>query len=150
MCLIINCTYHPQIGFNVPDALKANEDILVYKLLFYLKNKEYITSVRGYSIKFKFNKFVYNTRLRTKYLYSIFGSLVGYSVQDGLHAYIKSPVKISSEFHYAIIPKGSHFYIGENNDIVSDQLIIYKRKPWWFIFKKPISVDNYIEKYIQK
>lgn len=56
-------------------------------------------------------------------------------VSEGIHAYTKMPKKTCleytwphCEFHKAIIPKGSYYFVDEvNNEIVADKMIIFKK-----------------------
>jgi hypothetical protein len=146
MCLYLNPTYHRLDEEEKP--FEAKKNILVYKLLAY-DGIGHKTPVRNYPIQFENNKCECITKLG-KPRCLLFGSVLYLEVSKGFHARIEEYTKVLSSSYYAIIPKGSHFYIGDDNDIVSDKLIIYKEEPWWFLFKKPISVQNYIEKYIQK
>ena len=140
MCLIVDLKFH-QFHSGLPVPLKAEEDILVYKYLI-IRYGRYRTYPRAYLIDFRGNKFHYKSRLECHQPFA------NYIVEKGLHTVVNNDGVPSFESYYAIIPKGSNFYIGKEGDIASDQLIIYKRKPWWFIFKKPISVKDYIKKYI--
>ena len=53
---------------------------------------------------------------------------ISYFVETGFHSYIKPrPFHLGKhlgELYNGIIPKGSHYIIGEDDCIVSDQLII--------------------------
>lgn len=121
MCLTVNLKFHRfHSGLLVP--LKAEEDILVYKCLLQ-SHGQYRTHPRGYIIDFKRNKFYYKSELEYHQAF------INYLVEKGLHTFKNSFSVLWFESHCAIIPKGSNFYIGKSGDIVSDQLIIYKKKP---------------------
>lgn len=49
-------------------------------------------------------------------------------IQKGIHAYFKcpwEPITESYVFKPAIIPPGAHYFVGDNWDIVSDEMIVY-------------------------
>lgn len=129
MCLVISLRYHKyQL-----EPLIANEDILVYKRLnHYGKSKDYYTPVMDTIVNFYRNKAI---------LQDNFGLWNG-CVEEGIHSYY---VEKENPFgmHYAIIPKGTKFFIGCDGDVVSEKLIIYKRKPLFF---KRCNMQEYIAK----
>lgn len=143
MCLVVDLNLYQDVSL-LPTPLKAEENICVYKMLVRRNNKQCRTYPLNYLINFKRNKFYYKSKLEC------FLRNNKPVVEKGLHSTRLNCSFLWVDPYYAIIPKGANFYIGTSSDIVSDQLIIYKKKPWRFIFKKPISVENYIEKYIQK
>lgn len=116
MCLIIDKTKHKKLfGFYLPKI--AKKDISVYKVLYYSDNSIY-TPHQHCHIKFHKNK-------------AILGSiLIPYNgkVSKGIHAFREEIPLYSRSYkiHKAIIPKGSLYYIGVNNDIVSTKLIIFE------------------------
>ncbi|MDY5646219.1 MAG: hypothetical protein SPF22_04340 [Candidatus Onthovivens sp.] len=81
-------------------------------------------------------------------------------VSKGIHAYIAKDkaVEISKSFcyycgtsmHYAVIPKGSNFYVGQSDDIVSNNLIVYREKRC-FDRHYPSIIDfkQYMDKYLK-
>jgi hypothetical protein len=62
-------------------------------------------------------------------------------VFKGIHAYLKLPAV--SEYIYevkrAIIPKGAHYFIGDDGDIVADKMIIYDNEKQ---LRKDYDYDN--------
>ena len=54
--------------------------------------------------------------------------------------------------HYAIIPKGSKFFIGREGDIASSNLVVFKNKTKYnknkkYFGDKPIELSEYLEKF---
>lgn len=110
----------------------AEKDIIVYKALeqrdiFELKN--FYTPFMHYPIVFVNGKCIISSVLETNS-----SPYVGY----GVHACVnENLIKITIEFfsetkkitkHWAIIPKGSKYYIGADEDIVSNELIVFKTR----------------------
>ena len=62
-------------------------------------------------------------------------------VEEGIHSYVEK--RFTPGMHYAIIPKGTKFFIGCGGDVVSEKLIIYKKKPLFF---KCCNMQEYIAK----
>ena len=118
MCLYVDERYHTTL-----EPKTAMFPILVYKALEY--SDYYMGYISPYmEIEYEFGE------LNTSHL--IFDD-ENDSVEDGLHA---CTTKESAENHCyrfsygdifpAIIPVGAMFFIGENNEIVSTELIVYK------------------------
>lgn len=116
MCLVIDKTKHKKLfGFYLPKIVK--EDIPVYKILNHHDGLIH-TPHQWYHIKFHKNKVILRSIL-TQWKGNIF---------KGIHAY-REKINIrmfNYKTHKAIIPKGSLYYIGINNDIVSTKLIIFE------------------------
>ena len=117
MCLIIDSTKHKKLfGFYLPKI--AWKDIPVYKTLSHYNSGKIKTPYQSHPVIFHKKKAV---------LRSI---LIPYNeeVSKGIHAYIKNTVSYPShcKLHKAIIPKGSLYYIGKYDEIVSTKLIIFK------------------------
>ena len=128
MCLVISLRYHK---YRLTPLI-ANEDILVYKRLnHYGKSKDYYTPVMDAIVKFYRNKAI---------LQDNFGVWNG-RVEEGIHSYVEK--RFTPGMHYAIIPKGTKFFIGCGGDVVSEKLIIYKKKPLFF---KCCNMQEYIAK----
>ena len=81
-------------------------------------------------------------------------------VSKGIHAYSTrdKAIMVAKEFyntngtsmHYAVIPKGSNFYIGNNDDVVSSNLIVYREKRCFDrYYPNIIDFKQYIDKYLK-
>lgn len=133
MCLTINDTFHKK-----GKSLKAEQNILVYKVLERGFDEKYYTPYQGMPINFNPNDgmfFYKNTRL-------LRGDIAG-SIANGIHSFFNDAKAdaLANKFykesmHYAIIPKGSRFFIGENGDIVSTNLVVFKTKKDYLKGKK--------------
>ena len=154
MCFIINKFYHINDKSNNLKCLVAQEDILVYKCLD-CTDGEYCTPFQYMPIMFTKGKYVYNkvNMPTSKYRWRD-------TIEVGIHAYsTKNPaITLSKSFHcdngtsmhYAIIPKGSNFYIGTDEDIVSNNLIVYREKRCFDRhYPNIINVTEYILKYLK-
>ncbi len=129
MCLKVNRVFHP-----IAEPLIAQQDILVYK---YLNKKTFgfETPYRCYPIRFKFKKYY-------KYPETKIGITGSFECYEGIHSF-KYNARMNNLF-CAIIPKGSEFYVGYEDDIVSNNLTIYKNKTE---FKDAITFTKYFQKY---
>lgn len=151
MCLIISKVYHKKDKSNRIKHLVAQEDILVYKCLD-CEDGEYCTPFQFKPIIFTKGKYVYD---KVDML-----DCTEESIEVGIHAYTikKRAIKVSESFnylngtsmHYAVIPKGSNFYIGRDEDIVSNNLIVYREKRCFDKhYPNIIDVTEYILKYLK-
>lgn len=154
MCLIISKVYHKKDKSNRIKHLVAQEDILVYKCL-YCEDGEYRTPFQHMPIMFTKGKYAYNkvNMPKSKYYWND-------TIKVGIHAYTtkKAAITISSAIYYnsgtsmryAVIPKGSNFYIGKDNEIVSNNLIVYREKRCFDKhYPNIIDVTEYILKYLK-
>ena len=158
MCLITSHFYHKENSKHNVKCLVAKEDILVYKCLD-CEDGVYCTPFRYMPIVFTKGKYVYNK--------VNMGESVRYCKKDegayvysGVHAYITKDkaIKVAKEFnntngtsmHYAVIPKGSNFYVGQSDDIASNNLIVYREKRC-FDRHYPSIIDfkQYVDKYLK-
>ena len=123
MCLIIE---------KGTDKKKAESNILVYKCLdSYCAN--YYTPYQNFPVYFEDGKCVMNT---PHFSYERNGRHT--IVKEGIHSYYKRFKAEYTEFsfnhyfgtkmYYAIIPKGTNYYIGNSGNVVSTELIIFKTK----------------------
>ena len=136
MCLRINITFHKK-----EKLIVAERSILVYKVLerYFGKeyNNKYHTPFIGKSINFNPDDGMYfykNTQIKKE----LFGSDEHKQklITNGIHSFTDKQFAIDychnslyrQSMHYAIIPKGSNFYIGCDGDIVSTNLVVFKRK----------------------
>ena len=154
MCLIISKVYHKKDKSNRIKHLVAQEDILVYKCLD-CEDGEYCTPFQFKPIIFTKGKYAYNkvNMPKSKYYWND-------TIKVGIHTYTikKRAIKVSESFnylngismHYAVIPKGSNFYIGRDDDIVSNNLIVYREKRCFDKhYPNIIDVTEYILKYLK-
>ena len=116
MCLVIDPTKHKKLfGFYLPKI--AWKDIPVYKELHHSCSGWIKTPWRNYPVTFHENKAVLKSTFTQYYD----------EIHEGIHAYRKEISTLRNcKIHKAIIPKGSLYYIGIRNDIVSTKLIIFE------------------------
>lgn len=105
----------------------AEKDIKVFKML--VRDGRKLVSPYQFT-EYKLNK-LYESKLVKEVREHEYG---GYSVNRGLHAFVNleyAKFKIqgnnSRAIYNAIIPKGSMYYLGNNNDIVSNQLKVTRK-----------------------
>lgn len=158
MCLITSKFYHKENSKHNVKCLVAKEDILVYKCLD-CNDGKYCTSFQYMPIVFTRGKYVYNKVKMNESVVCREKDEFAY-VYSGIHAYRTKDkaVEISKSFcyycgtsmHYAVIPKGSNFYIGDNTDVVSNNLIVYREKRC-FDRHYPSIIDfkQYMDKYLK-
>lgn len=133
-------------------CLVAQEDILVYKCLD-CTNGEYCTPFQYMLIIFTKGKYAYN-KVNIPKSKCYWNDTIGV----GIHAYRTrgKAIKAAKEYyytnmHYAVIPKGSNFYIGNNDDIVSNNLIVYREKRCFDRhYPNIINFKQYIDKYLKE
>ena len=158
MCLVTSKVYHKKDKSNMIKCLVAKEDILVYKCLD-CTSGEYCTPFQYMPIMFTKGKYVYNK-------VNMDESVVCHEnekfacIYSGIHAYsakVKA-IMVAKDFHktngtsmhYAVIPKGSNFYVGQSDNIVSNNLIVYREKRC-FDKHYPSIIDfkQYMDKYLK-
>lgn len=107
------------------NALIATKDIRCYK---WLKNRNSIllTPFQEKPVVFKNGIAVQET---DNFSYGTFGF-----IYKGIHSY-QIWDYVYNGCYYSIIPKGTQYYIGNNNDLVSLKLIIFKNKFRYWIYK---------------
>ena len=157
MCLITDNYYHKKDKFNNVKCFVAEEDILVYKCLD-CKNGEFRTPFQYMPIVFTKGKYVYNkVKMSQKIGCGIRENAV---VSKGIHAFSTrgNAIKLVKFFydvngtsmHYAVIPKGSNFYLGSQGDVVSNNLIVYREKRCFDRhYPNIIDFNKYIDKYLK-
>lgn len=157
MCLITSNFYHKKDKNHNVKCLIAQEDILVYKCLD-CEDGHYCTPFQYMPIVFTKGKYVYNEVNMDEYAYC--GKDAGAGISVGIHAYgTKAAAIATSEqfhrssgtsMHYALIPKGSNFYIGIDEDVVSNNLIVYREKRCFDRhYPNIIDVKQYMDKYLK-
>ena len=112
MCLIINSIHYNRRNEIKP--FEARKNILVYKRLIIDEYGQLITPYRCYPINFK------DGICELQAEFEIWRN----EVSQGIHAYT-IPNTRENGCYNAVIPKGTKFFIGWNNDIVAERLIIY-------------------------
>lgn len=127
MCLRVS-ELHFVSGNEVPQPFVAQEDLVVTKILRACK-KGYKTPYKDKKISFIFGKYRYRkVKLHPKVAsYSYMPNV--YDIYEGIHSCECEPLYIlgAGECMFkAVIPKGTSFYIGTYDDVVSSKLIIYK------------------------
>jgi len=127
MCLRIS-ELHSVSGNEVPQPFVAKEDLVVTKILRTYK-RGYETPYKHKKISFIFGKYRYRkVKLRPEVVSYIYVP-DAYDVYEGIHSCECGPLYVLGEgecMFKAVIPKGTPFYIGTKNDVVSSKLIIYK------------------------
>ena len=157
MCLVISKFYHKEDNNHNVKCFVAKEDILVYKCLD-CNDGEYCTPFQYMPIVFTKGKYVYNkVKMSQKIGCGIRKNAL---VSEGIHAYSTrdKAIKVAKDFrksngtymHYAVIPKGSNFYVGQSDDIVSNNLIVYREKRCFDRhYPNIIDFKQYIDKYLK-
>ena len=157
MCLVTSTFYHKKDSNRNVKCFVAKEDILVYKCLD-CTDGEYSTPFQYMPIVFTKGKYVYNkVKMSQKIGCGIRKNAL---VSEGIHAYITKDkaIKVAKDFrksngtymHYAVIPKGSNFYVGQSDDIVSNNLIVYREKRCFDRhYPSIINFKQYIDKYLK-
>ena len=160
MCLSVNLGFH-KVKSNKPIALAAKQSILVYKVL-RIKGEHYYTPFISKGINFddEYGMFFYKTtRFDRAYLPN---HNCKYLVARGIHSFANlDRAKHTNDFlqslgvsniHYAIIPKGSKFYIGSNCDIASSNLVVFENEAKYnenkeYFGDEPIEFSEYWKKF---
>lgn len=165
MCLSVDLGFH-KVKSDKPIALVAKENILVYKVL-EVKNNYYRTPymLKGINFDDEYGMFFYKT---TKFgidrvrFFDQGREYCEYDVSKGIHSYfdfdnanrdfncLKS-LGVSN-IHYAIIPKGSKFYVGIEGDIASSNLVVFENETKYnenkeYFGDEPIEFSEYYKKF---
>lgn len=143
MCLTVNITFPTKKDAQNYKPLIATKDIKVYKVLEYgtkAKTKAKTNKDRLYS---PYRGFYYDkgtqyteSKLNRRYHTTCWSNQCTLHIEKGLHAYVTKDCRQIkdhlSTYAYAkpvvvvmVIPKGSQYYLGDNNDIVTNNLIWY-------------------------
>ena len=159
MCLVTSSFYHKKDKSNMIKCLVAKEDILVYKCLD-CNDGEYCTPFRYMPIVFTKGKYVYN-KVNMDESVACCANEKFACIYSGIHAYsakVKA-IMVAKDFHkkngtsmhYAVIPKGSNFYVGVYDNIVSNNLIVYREKRCFDKeYESIIDFKQYIDKYLKE
>ena len=128
MCLTINSLLHPYYK-----PLVAEKNIVVYKVLCHYVGalpSVWRTPYKHYEIDFG----VRGSVGRYEYPHTelnVFHGLGCFTVNEGIHAFCLplNPLEKGTYFDFkGIIPKGTKFYIGINDDIVAEDMIIFQNQ----------------------
>lgn len=163
MCLSVNLDFH-KVKDNKPIALVAKQSILVYKVLEVI-GKHYRTPYMLESVNFddeygmlfyKTTRFSFDKEYLSKRNYK-------HLVVKGAHSYFSLDranydkiffeiLSGSATIHYAIIPKGSKFYIGSNYDIASSNLVVFENEDKYnenkeYFGDEPIEFSEYLKEF---
>ena len=162
MCLSVNLDFH-KVKNGKPIALVAKQSILVYKVL-EVKNNHYYTPYMLKAANFddEYGMFFYKTTrfgINRTYSYKRYH----YDVLRGIHSYFDfDAANLNNDYlnkifgisnsHYAIIPKGSKFYIGSNYDIASSNLVVFENEAKYnenkeYFGDEPIEFSEYWKKF---
>ena len=159
MCLVTSSFYHEKDKSNMIKCFVAKEDILVYKCLD-CTSGEYCTPFQYMPIMFTKGKYVYN-KVNMKESVACCANEKFACIYSGIHAYsakVKA-IMVAKDFHktngtsmhYAVIPKGSNFYVGVYDNIVSNNLIVYREKRCFDKeYESIIDFKQYIDKYLKE
>ena len=155
MCLYIHPRYHKKNIFNHYKPLVAKENILVYKWLHRIGDI-YITP-------FLYERVIFSCRqalLSVKKFKVIYISRNIAHVNQGIHAKTVSGkyldkdyldgIKRVAEEHLAVIPKGARFYIGDEQDVVSNKLFVYESKEDFLVFNSKDKLRTIYDIYGHK
>jgi len=133
MCLVVKKKFKDLKDAKAYKPLIATKDIKVYKILDLLTDVGGKAPYRG----FRYQKGFQYTESKLELCYDLFNSKYEINVDQGLHAYVKRDcpeIRNYLSSYYSnnesgvvemIIPKGSIYYLGTNNDIVTNNLIWY-------------------------
>ena len=165
MCLSVNFDFH-KVKNDKPIALVAKQSILVYKVL-EVKNNYYRTPYMIKTVNFddEYGMFFYKTtrfgidRVR---FFDQGREYREYDVSKGIHSYFDfDKANLTNKYlkslgvsniHYAIIPKGSKFYVGIEGDIASSNLVVFENETKYnenkeYFGDKPIEFSEYLKKF---
>ena len=139
MCLIVSTTIHRECientaYTNIPVRARKphtfDKDIVVYKGLLKTGTEdknEYLTPIMHYPVKFE-------NGIITMEVENFEGQVTLYgktTIEKGIHSFnhclsAKYVSYQDVDAFIAVIPKGTEFYFGESNDMVSKKLIIFQ------------------------
>jgi len=108
------------------NTLIATRDIYCYKWLIN-RGSFLLTPFKDELIVFKNGIAVQKT---DSFSYDAFGDIC-----KGIHSFQRRFNRIIGRHYYSIIPKGTQYYIGDANDLVSLKLIIFKNRFRYWIYK---------------
>lgn len=144
MCLIVSIEHHPDLK---PKTAKT--DLRVYKILTQVSGC-WFTPYQSVRLKFNLqNKIRYKSTIDAPLSHSS-GLSYCARISRGIHSFYSYVFAINEKrwcgpgtVFYAVIPKGSKYYIGVEGDIVSSQLIIFRNKETFEKYSSKHKVDMY-------
>lgn len=147
---------------DIPKPFIAEKNLLVYKQLLHCNNGKYTTPFHFLNISFEKNfPYQIESDLKGAFSFRVVKPINSnyYQVENGVHSYIRQGTNTTiqnSTYHYAIIPKGSKFYIGYC-DVVSDKLWVFEKYTDYLQYKPILmkygglgSVNEIIDDLIYK
>lgn len=105
---------------------RAKEDIKCYKVLAVV-NADDVTMY--YSSPVYYEKYTFeNNKCEKKSKFKLFEILFSNTISKGIHTFNtkKNNIHYALIQYDAIIPKGTLYYVGRDNDLVSERLIVYE------------------------
>ena len=139
MCLIVDEKKHIKI-FNRYLFKIAKEDITVYKDLRAFGHDLFETPVMNEPVSFGENGIAVMSVSRFGWEYDKF--FRKYAVGKGIHSYTSPKIPFYCRF-YAIIPKGTRYFVGDCYDMVSTKLIIFRSYDDYEAFCRRRSIEKY-------
>ena len=143
MCLFVDKKYRKTavndsgyVEYSMPEPLVAEEDIHIFKVLHVRPNARVETPYTLYPVKFdKKNRCILEAELNPQWFAR--GVTV---VREGIHGYVNrfaadkealilnrgTSMTCPTSVYQAIIPRGTKYYIGDNEDIVAEKMVIIK------------------------
>ena len=139
MCLTIDKTEHTETMRygnykKLPKPLIADKDIPCHKFLKYVRNHDYYTPYIVAKVEFNEDGIaILESDLKGKKKYPFGYKYCSFDkehyIYEGIHSYCNNIICFVNHICFnAIIPKGSMYYYGDDNDLVSDTLIVFKTK----------------------
>lgn len=86
-----------------------------------VKYNAYSTPFQGTEVKFKDGKYLQKASGNGAHL----TKRVHWAVNQGIHSVVKK-THFKLFWHHAVIPKGTNFFLGENDDVVSEKLLVFE------------------------
>ena len=149
MCLIIYFNKHKVDENNQYMPKIAKTDILVYKMLYKYSNYDYETPFQGTGIRFWDGIFIYpqtDIKIRWREYDTIDAGIHTYSNKKFAKSVTDSENSFYGTYRYelfkAIIPKGSEYFIGISNDIVSNNLIVFETEKAYNEYAETHEISN--------
>lgn len=136
MCLVKSSIFKR----NYSKPLVADEDIVVYKALdhrnIFTGEKVIRTPYQFYPISFKDGKCVMDGYLECNRFKSVSYGFHSYVDEEKADMSCKCFPETEMTKHWAIIPKGGRYFLGNDGDVVSDKLIIFETKENFMEYRK--------------
>lgn len=147
MCLYINRNFHTSCDNT--DYIIAKDNLVVYKDLVCSDNGNYYTPFFGMEVNFNEDGVAtLESDLKKKGIFPFLftkyssGDIV---ITKGIHSNTYCILNECYHIHYAIIPRGTRFYIGNANDVVSETLLVFENSASFFKYAKDKEVVRLAE-----